>query len=149
MALQGGLKEALCDYGLGVRLYYLECLAQATYIISHNGVAFIVDPRRDVDIYKVLLSMKRRGYLYKGILRLSIGMFFPKVQLRKAVSIGIAIAVRYIQDGNRVVRIEASIFSLLFAIFLPQSSLLCTTVKPFFNLSFSSIWNNYVNQILL
>ena len=56
MALQSGLKEVLCDNGLEVRIYYLECLAQATYIISHNGVAFIVDPRRDVDIYiKVLL----------------------------------------------------------------------------------------------
>ena len=37
--------------GLEVRIYYLECLAQATYIISHNGTAFIVDPRRDVEVY--------------------------------------------------------------------------------------------------
>ena len=34
-----------------MRIYYLECLAQATYTISHEGVAFIVDPRRDVDVY--------------------------------------------------------------------------------------------------
>ena len=34
-----------------MRIYYLECLAQATYIISHEGAAFIVDPRRDVGVY--------------------------------------------------------------------------------------------------
>lgn len=34
-----------------MRIYYLECLAQATYIVSHEGAAFIVDPRRDVDAY--------------------------------------------------------------------------------------------------
>lgn len=63
--LQSGLKQVLCDNGLEVRIYYLECLAQATYIISHNGVAFIIDPRRDVDIYiKVLLYIGRlvRGF---------------------------------------------------------------------------------------
>lgn len=35
--------------GLEVYIYYLECLAQATYIIAHEDKAFIIDPRRDVD----------------------------------------------------------------------------------------------------
>lgn len=35
--------------GLKVQIFYLECLAQASYLISHNGKAFVVDPRRDVD----------------------------------------------------------------------------------------------------
>ena len=34
-----------------MRIYYLECLAQATYIIVHEGNAFIVDPRRDVETF--------------------------------------------------------------------------------------------------
>ena len=51
--LQSGLKTIVSDEegGLEVRIYYLECLAQATYIVSHDGAAFIVDPRRDVEIY--------------------------------------------------------------------------------------------------
>lgn len=48
---QTGLKEVMKDdtTGLEVRIYYLECLAQATYIIMHQDSALIVDPRRDVD----------------------------------------------------------------------------------------------------
>lgn len=51
--LPSGLKEIVNDQdsGLEVRIYYLECLAQATYIIAHEGKAFIVDPRRDVDTF--------------------------------------------------------------------------------------------------
>ena len=52
-----------------MRIYYLECLAQATYIISHDGAAFIVDPRRDVDVYiKVCkISIIIGGiYIYTG-----------------------------------------------------------------------------------
>ena len=49
--LQSGLKSVLSENGLDIWIYYLECLAQATYLISHEGAAFIVDPRRDVDIY--------------------------------------------------------------------------------------------------
>ena len=48
---QSGLKTILSEDGLQVRIYYLECMAQATYIVSHEGAAFIVDPRRDVDAY--------------------------------------------------------------------------------------------------
>ena len=39
------------ESGLQVQVYYLECLAQATYILSHEGAAFIVDPRRDVEAF--------------------------------------------------------------------------------------------------
>ena len=49
---QSGLKTILSEEsGLQVRLYYLECMAQATYLISHEDSAFIVDPRRDVDAF--------------------------------------------------------------------------------------------------
>lgn len=43
-----------------MRIYYLECLAQATYIISHDGNAFIVDPRRDVDAF---IQVRKRAKL--------------------------------------------------------------------------------------
>lgn len=37
------------DSGLKVEVFYLECLAQASYLICHEGKAFMVDPRRDVE----------------------------------------------------------------------------------------------------
>ena len=49
--MQSGLKTVLSEDGLDIRIYYLECLAQATYLVSHEGAAFIIDPRRDVDVY--------------------------------------------------------------------------------------------------
>lgn len=56
--MQSGLKTVLSENGLDVRIYYLECLAQATYLITHEGNAMIVDPRRDVDAFiEVLLSI--------------------------------------------------------------------------------------------
>jgi len=48
--------------GLDVRVYYLECMAQATYVVSHEGKAFIVDPRRDVDSF--LVVREGSGWIY-------------------------------------------------------------------------------------
>lgn len=46
------MKEVLKDpSGLQVRVYYLECLAHASYIVEHDGKAVVIDPRRDVDAY--------------------------------------------------------------------------------------------------
>lgn len=64
--LPSGLKTVVSDDGLEVRVYYLECLAQATFIISHEGSAFIVDPRRDVDAF--LADLKTNNLSLKGIL---------------------------------------------------------------------------------
>ena len=51
-----------------MRIYYLECLAQATYIISHEGAAFIVDPRRDVGVYiKVHIYLARYLLVQEGM----------------------------------------------------------------------------------
>ena len=73
--LQSGLKEVLRDTekehddgdssgpGLEVRIYYLECLAQASYVVSHEGNAFIVDPRRDVDAF-----LEVCGWIYLSVL---------------------------------------------------------------------------------
>ena len=49
---------ARCAGGMGgramlLRQYYLECLAQASYLVAdeRSGRAVVVDPRRDVDVY--------------------------------------------------------------------------------------------------
>jgi glyoxylase-like metal-dependent hydrolase (beta-lactamase superfamily II)/rhodanese-related sulfurtransferase len=34
-----------------VELFYLGCLAHASYLVSSEGVAAVIDPQRDVDIY--------------------------------------------------------------------------------------------------
>lgn len=56
--LPTGLKTILTEpSGLKVEIFYLECLAQASYLISHEGKAFMVDPRRDVEpFFEVLKS---------------------------------------------------------------------------------------------
>lgn len=51
-SLPSGLKEVISETsGLQIRIYYLECLAHASYIIFHENKAFVVDPKRDVDAY--------------------------------------------------------------------------------------------------
>jgi hypothetical protein len=66
--LPSGLKEVLKDEntGLEVRIYYLECLAQATYLIIHENTAFIVDPRRDVDVF--IKELTNNSLTLRGIL---------------------------------------------------------------------------------
>src|SRR5258708_9691558 len=39
--------------------FYLSCLAQASYLLGSEGVAAVVDPQRDVEIY--LEEAARRG----------------------------------------------------------------------------------------
>lgn len=40
--------------------FYLTCLAQASYMIASEGVAAVVDPQRDVDLY--LEEAKKQGF---------------------------------------------------------------------------------------
>ncbi|XP_064398734.1 uncharacterized protein LOC135345254 [Halichondria panicea] len=61
-----GLKTVIADDDLKVSIYYLECLAQATYLIQHEDKALIVDPRRDVDAY--LQEFQKEGLKLTGIL---------------------------------------------------------------------------------
>jgi glyoxylase-like metal-dependent hydrolase (beta-lactamase superfamily II) len=65
-SLPSGLKEVISETsGLQIRIYYLECLAHASYIIFHENKAFVVDPRRDVDAYVEV--------------RIDCSVFFPAV----------------------------------------------------------------------
>src|SRR6202050_3945890 len=34
-----------------IETYYLGCLSHASYMVSSGGVAAVIDPQRDVDIY--------------------------------------------------------------------------------------------------
>lgn len=65
--IQSGLKTILSEDGLQVRIYYLECMAQATYIVSHERAAFIVDPRRDVDAYIKVHAYKHIAHVGTGL----------------------------------------------------------------------------------
>ena len=38
--------------GADVRQFYLGCLAQASYMIASDGEAAVVDPRRDIEVYR-------------------------------------------------------------------------------------------------
>src|SRR5205809_8106416 len=41
-----------------VERFYLGCLAHASYMIASEGVAAVIDPQRDVDIYLEAASNK-------------------------------------------------------------------------------------------
>jgi len=49
-----------------VKRFYLNCLAQASFVIAHDDFAFVVDPRRDVSIY--LQGCQSLGVKLGGIL---------------------------------------------------------------------------------
>ena len=43
-----------------VERFYLGCLAHASYMVGSEGVAAVIDPQRDVDIY--LEAAARNGW---------------------------------------------------------------------------------------
>ncbi|EDQ86003.1 uncharacterized protein MONBRDRAFT_28783 [Monosiga brevicollis MX1] len=59
-------KSTVTEDGLRVDTYYLECLAQASYLVAHEGQAFLIDPRRDIEIYVKALADQK--LTLKGIL---------------------------------------------------------------------------------
>ena len=42
-----------------VERFYLGCLAHASYMIASEGVAAVIDPQRDVDIYLEAAARKK------------------------------------------------------------------------------------------
>eukprot|EP00043_Microstomoeca_roanoka_P007073 m.68426 g.68426 ORF g.68426 m.68426 type:complete len:92 (-) comp13682_c0_seq4:1384-1659(-) len=48
-------RTARYEDGLQLDTFYLECLAQASYLVSHEGHAFLIDPRRDVEPLHLLV----------------------------------------------------------------------------------------------
>ena len=49
-----------------VERFYLGCLAHASYMVASEGVAAVIDPRRDVDIY--LEAASRKGLKIEHII---------------------------------------------------------------------------------
>ena len=49
-----------------VERFYLGCLAHASYAVGSEGVAAIIDPQRDVDIY--LDAAARNGWKIEYII---------------------------------------------------------------------------------
>src|SRR6266849_811042 len=49
-----------------VERFYLGCLAHASYMVGSGGVATIIDPQRDVDIY--LETAERKGWKIEHII---------------------------------------------------------------------------------
>src|SRR5688572_24648358 len=46
--------------------FYLSCLAHASYFIGSDGVAAVIDPRRDIDIY--MDEAERHGFKIKYVI---------------------------------------------------------------------------------
>ncbi|XP_062521868.1 uncharacterized protein LOC134196674 [Corticium candelabrum] len=63
--LQSGLRAIQNLEGAQVHLYYLQCMAQASYMIHHDKNAFLVDPRRDIEAY--LYDLESKNLSLKGI----------------------------------------------------------------------------------
>src|SRR4051812_16139498 len=49
-----------------VERFYLGCLAHASYMVASQGVAAVIDPQRDVDIY--LEAASRQGLKVEHII---------------------------------------------------------------------------------
>ena len=49
-----------------IKRYYLNELAQASYLIAHNGSAFVIDPRRDSALF--VQECQSLGLTLKGVL---------------------------------------------------------------------------------
>lgn len=74
--------------------YYLQCIAQASYIVGHNGWAFLIDPRRDVDMY--LHDLSRHGLRLKGVLlsHLHADFVSGNEELRKKLGVTVFVGAR-------------------------------------------------------
>jgi hydroxyacylglutathione hydrolase len=74
--------------------FYLGCLSQASYLIADEGVAVLVDPRRDVDVY--LEEAKHLGVTIKHVLLTHFHADFVSghLELRKATGADIRMGAK-------------------------------------------------------
>ena len=63
VTLPSGLISKQMIGDVEIRIYFLSCLAQTSYIILHKKSAVLIDPRRDVDSYLTELE----GYELRAI----------------------------------------------------------------------------------
>eukprot|EP00043_Microstomoeca_roanoka_P007075 m.68479 g.68479 ORF g.68479 m.68479 type:complete len:497 (-) comp13682_c0_seq9:83-1573(-) len=84
-------RTARYEDGLQLDTFYLECLAQASYLVSHEGHAFLIDPRRDVEPY--LSYLEANGLQLKGILETHVHADFVSGHLELHRRLGTTIFV--------------------------------------------------------
>src|SRR5262252_5009994 len=71
--------------------FYLGCLAQASYLIGSDGVAAVVDPRRDVEVY--LEEAAARGLAIRHVIETHLHADFVSGHRELAAATGATIHV--------------------------------------------------------
>ena len=74
-----------------LRQFYLGCLAQASYLIGSEGVAAVVDPRRDVEVY--LEDAQARGLVIRHVIETHLHADFVSGHRELAAASGATIHV--------------------------------------------------------
>ena len=80
-----------------VERFYLGCLAHASYMIASEGVAAVIDPQRDVDIY--LEAAASNGWRIEHIIETHVHADFVSGHRELAERTGADI---YLGAGSRV-----------------------------------------------
>src|ERR1043166_8379580 len=75
--------------------FYLGCLAHASYLIGSEGVAAVIDPQRDVDLY--LQTAAERGLHIEHIIETHLHADFVSGHQELAEKTGATI---YLGDGS-------------------------------------------------
>jgi hydroxyacylglutathione hydrolase len=78
-----------------VENFFLGCLAHASYLVSSDGVAAVIDPQRDVDIY--LDAARQKGLKIEHIVETHLHADFVSGHLELAERTGARI---YLGDGS-------------------------------------------------
>src|SRR5215831_431084 len=78
-----------------VERFYLSCLAHASYLVGSEGVAAIIDPQRDVDIYVDAAAAK--GWKIEHIVETHLHADFVSGHRELAARTGARI---YLGDGS-------------------------------------------------
>jgi len=76
-----------------IESFYLGCLAHASYLVASDGVAAVIDPQRDVDIY--LDASRRLGVSIQHILETHLHADFVSGHLELAQRTGARIYLGY------------------------------------------------------
>lgn len=94
-----------------IERFYLGCLAHASYLIASDGIAAVIDPQRDVDIY--IDAASRNGWTIAHVIETHLHADFVSGHLELAERTGAQIYLgagsgahfphRAVQDGDSVV----------------------------------------------
>lgn len=77
--------------GVAIERFYLGCLAHASYMVGSGGVAAVIDPQRDVDIY--LEAATRLGWKIKHVIETHLHADFVSGHMELAQRTGAKIYI--------------------------------------------------------